>query len=356
MNSEVKELTAAIGRLAGDMPPVRLMEVCGTHTHAVARYGIRQVLPPNITLVSGPGCPVCVTDESDIHAALYLAQQNAVALCCYGDMLRVPCGDKSLYALKAEGRDVRTVLSPFDVLRFAAAEPQKEFVFFAVGFETTTPNTAALLEQTVQRGIPNISVFCAHKTMPNALRVLLKGSRVDGLLCPGHVASITGSRAFDFLPVELGIPAATAGFEPTDILAAVYRLVAMIKSGKTENVNMYPRAVKEYGNETARELTDMFFIPCDALWRGLGMISQSGLALRKEYEALDARVRFAVEPYERAEANTCLCGQVLQGRIQPCYCPHFGRDCTPLSPLGPCMVSSEGSCAAFYNYGGNEND
>lgn len=351
MDDVIRNLTRAIEEMAADLPPVRLMEVCGTHTHAIARFGIRQILPPQITLVSGPGCPVCVTHESDIAAALYLAERENTVLCCYGDMMRVPCRGRSLYSLKAEGGDVRTVLSPLDVLRFAREEPQKEFVFFAVGFETTAPNTAALLEQTVQKKISDVSVLCAHKTMPAALRALLEGSRVNGLLCPGHVAAITGSAAFDFLPRELGIPAAVAGFEAADILAAVYRLCAMIRAGKAECINMYPRAVKEQGNGAARELVSAFFTPCDALWRGLGAIPQSGLALREEYKEYDARYRFDVPPFGKETENTCLCGTVLQGKIEPRQCPHFGRDCTPASPLGPCMVSSEGSCAAQYLYG-----
>lgn len=349
----IRILTEKIARAAEGLPPVTIMEVCGTHTHAIRRYGIRQLLPPNIRLVSGPGCPVCVTAEEDIAHALALAKQPNVTLFCFGDMMRVPCGDESLSLLASRGADVRIALSPLDALDDAKEHPAREIVWYGVGFETTTPHTAALLEAATRENVKNLSVFSAHKTMPNALRALLSdASHIDALLCPGHVASITGAEAFRFVPEELGLPAAISGFEPEDLLLAIFALVSMLRSGKPSLVNAYPRVVKPEANRTARALVDAWFTPCDAVWRGLGEIPQSGLTLKPEHAEFDALIRLS-PAYEAFRSHSaCRCGDVLRGSIDPVDCPLFGKACVPQHPLGACMVSSEGACAAYYQYEG----
>ena len=330
-----------------------LMEVCGTHTHAIRRHGIRQLLPQNIRLVSGPGCPVCVTAEEDIALALALAKQPNVTLFCFGDLMRVPCGNESLLDLSARGADVRIALSPLDALAFAKEHPSCEVVWYGVGFETTTPHTAALLEAAACENVQNLSVFSAHKTMPNALRALLNtDTKIDALVCPGHVSSITGADAFRFLPEKMHLPAAIAGFEPEELLIAILALVTMIKRGKPALINAYPRVVRSTPNETARSLVEAWFAPCDAVWRGLGMIPQSGLALLPEHARFDALRRFQLGPIAVPKQNACRCGDVLSGSIEPFECPLFGKVCVPQHPLGACMVSSEGACAAYYQYEG----
>lgn len=349
----IRLLTEQIAQAAQGLPQITFMEVCGTHTHAIRRHGIRQLLPPNIRFVSGPGCPVCVTSEEDIAAALALAKQPNVTLFCFGDMMRVPCGNESLLDLSARGADVRIALSPLDALAFAKEHPVREVVWYGVGFETTTPHTAALLESAARENIRNLSIFSAHKTMPNALRALLTAAtQIDALICPGHVASIAGVDAFRFLPEELLLPAAIAGFEPEELLVAILALVTMIKSGKPALVNAYPRVVKSAANGTAHTLVDAWFAPSDAVWRGLGMILQSGLALVPEHARFDAIRRFSVAPARVAVQSACRCGDVLRGSIEPVECALFGRVCTPQHPLGACMVSSEGACAAYYQYEG----
>ncbi|HML68152.1 MAG TPA: hydrogenase formation protein HypD [Clostridia bacterium] len=349
----IQTITERIANAAAGLPQTTIMEVCGTHTHAIRRHGIRQLLPENIRLVSGPGCPVCVTAEEDIALALALAKLPNVTLFCFGDMMRVPCGDESLLQLLSRGADVRIALSPLDALAFAKEHPAREVVWYGVGFETTTPHTAALLENAKRDNVKNLSVFSAHKTMPNALRALLgEDSGVDALLCPGHVASITGADAFRFLPEELRLPAAISGFEAEELLVAILALVTMQKSGNPALINAYPRVVKPEPNETARALVDAWFTPCDAVWRGLGMIPQSGLSLLPEHSKYDAVKRFALKPVVVPFRNACRCGDVLRGGIEPTECPLFGKVCVPQHPLGACMVSSEGACAAYYQYEG----
>lgn len=349
----IQTITERIANAASGLPQTTIMEVCGTHTHAIRRHGIRQLLPENIRLVSGPGCPVCVTAEEDIALALALAKLPNVTLFCFGDMMRVPCGDESLLQLLSRGADVRIALSPLDALAFAKEHPAREVVWYGVGFETTTPHTAALLENAKRDNVKNLSVFSAHKTMPNALRALLcEDSRVDALLCPGHVASITGADAFRFLPEELRLPAAISGFEAEELLVAILALVTMQKSGNPALINAYPRVVKSTANETARALVDAWFAPCDAVWRGLGMIPQSGLSLLPEHSEYDAVKRFALKPVVVPFRSACRCGDVLRGGIEPTECPLFGKVCVPQHPLGACMVSSEGACAAYYQYEG----
>lgn len=351
--SNISALSEKIALTAQGLPQMTIMEVCGTHTHAIRRHGIRQLLPGNIRLVSGPGCPVCVTAEEDIALALALAKLPNVTLFCFGDMMRVPCGEESLTLLASRGADVRISLSPLDALGFALEHPEREVVWYGVGFETTTPHTAALLEAARHDHVPNLSVYSAHKTMPNALRALLcDASHVDALLCPGHVASITGANAFAFVPEELHLPAAISGFAPEELLAAILALVTMVKRGNPALINAYPRVVKPGANETARALVDEWFVPCDAVWRGLGEIPQSGLALRPEHAAFDALKRHSPAQVAVPRRSACRCGDVLRGSIDPVECPLFGKACTPQHPLGACMVSSEGACAAYYQYEG----
>jgi hydrogenase expression/formation protein HypD len=349
----IQNLTEQIAQTAQGLPQMTIMEVCGTHTHAIRRHGIRQLLTQNIRLVSGPGCPVCVTAEEDIALALALAKQPNVTLFCFGDMLRVPSGNESLLQLSSRGADVRIALSPLDALAFAKENPSREVVWYGVGFETTTPHTAALLEATARDGVQNLTVFSAHKTMPNALRALLDtDTKIDALLCPGHVSSITGADTFRFLPEELHLPAAISGFEPEALLVAILALVTMIRRSKPALINAYPRVVKSSPNETARALVDAWFTPCDAVWRGLGLISLSGLALRPEHARFDALKRFTLTPVQVPAHTACRCGDVLRGSIEPIECPLFGKACVPQHPLGACMVSSEGACAAYYQYEG----
>ena len=351
--NHIQLLSEKIALAAQDLPQVTIMEVCGTHTHAIRRHGIRQLLPQNVRLVSGPGCPVCVTAQEDIALALSLAKMPGVTLFCFGDMMRVPCGNESLAELASRGADVRIALSPLDALAFAKEHPAHEVVWYGVGFETTTPHTAALLEQASREHVSNLSVFSAHKTMPNALRALMgAGARVDALLCPGHVASITGAEAFRFLPEELHLPAVISGFEPEELLIAILALVTMLQRKAPGLVNAYPRVVRADANQTARALVDEWFLPSDAIWRGLGVIPQSGLALRPEYEVYDAVKRLSPVQGPISATSGCRCGDVLRGSIEPTECPLFGTVCVPNHPLGACMVSSEGACAAYYQYEG----
>ena len=354
---EDKEL---IGKLRGRIAavcrrPLTIMEVCGTHTMSIAKSGLKSLLPPELRLVSGPGCPVCVTDTSLISVALTLAQQPGVTLATFGDMLRVPAGELSLRALGEQGADVRLVLSPLDALELAQNEHDRQVVFFAVGFETTAPLTASTLQLARELGLSNFSVLSAHKTMPAALKALLGGeTQVDGLLCPGHVAAIVGAEEFDFVSRDLGLPAAVAGFTPVEILLAVAAVGEMCDAGEPHLVNCYKRAVRHEGNLRARQIMEQVFEPCAAVWRGLGEIPGSGLAIKEDYVELDAAKRFAAE----IAAGTvycddpgCRCGDVLRGELAPGDCPLFGGACTPRHPCGACMVSSEGSCAAAYRYG-----
>jgi len=351
--NELKSLIEKIRSTGEHLPPTTIMEVCGTHTHAIRRYGIRQLLPEQVRLVSGPGCPVCVTDQSDIALALALARLPSVTFFCFGDMLRVPCGNDSLASLRAGGADVRLCVSPLDALDFARVNSSRKVVWYGVGFETTTPHTAALLEAAIASQTKNLSILCAHKTMPNALSALLGGeTRVDALLCPGHVAAVTGASAFSFLPERFHMPAAIAGFEPEELLLAILSLLKMRASGTAKLVNAYPRVVNNAGNPAARALVETYLEPCDARWRGLGEIPQSGLALKPAFAAWDAKIRFSPVPGEVADAGGCRCGEVLRGLLEPNDCPLFGRACTPERPLGACMVSSEGACAAYYQYEG----
>lgn len=329
-----------------------LMEVCGTHTMAISHTGIRDLLAGQLDLRSGPGCPVCVTDAGDIDRMIALAGIPNVILATFGDMMRVPGSKGSLLREKAGGRDVRVVYSPLDAVHLAGANPDKEVIFLGVGFETTVPVVALALEQAVGRGLSNFSVFSAHKLTPPAVEALLRDEdiKIDGLICPGHVSSVIGRRAWEFVGREYGIPAVIAGFEPVDLLAAVDTLLNLLAAGESGVINGYTRAVKENGNEHARSIIDKYFEKVPARWRGLGLIPDSGLRLKRQYQRYDALRRFPVTVGRALPPVGCSCGDILRGKITPPECPLFGSGCTPAGPVGPCMVSSEGACAAYYQY------
>lgn len=329
-----------------------IMEVCGTHTVAIAKSGIRQLLPPEIKLISGPGCPVCVTDASDLDAMLYLAGQPGVITATFGDMIRVPGSQTSLQEARGRGADVRVVYSPLDAVSLARENPTRPVVFLAVGFETTAPTVAVAVETAWREGIENFSIYCAHKLVPPAMRALLDdpANQVDGFLNPGHVCTILGTRPFEFVAQEYHRPCVVTGFEPADILEAILMILRQHQSGDWQVAIQYQRAVKPEGNPVALAYLDKYFAPNDADWRGLGTIPASGLGLREEYQHLDARRRFAIPQEPSRPIPGCACGEILKGRLSPLECPLFGKACTPARPVGPCMVSTEGSCAAYYRY------
>ncbi len=336
--------------------PVNLMEVCGTHTVAIFRHGIRQLLPANVNMLSGPGCPVCVTANGDLDKAIGLALTPGATLCTFGDMLKVPGSYSSLQRARSQGADVRVVYSPLDALRLAEQHQDRQIVFYGVGFETTAPTVAASIVEARRRGLTNYSVASVHKVVPPALRALLQASEVhiDGFLMPGHVSAIIGSQAYEFIAREFGIPCVVGGFEPLDILQALDMLLTQIAAGQAKVEIAYTRAVRPQGNPAALRIMAEAFAPVDAAWRGIGVIPGSGLALRTELGSFDALRRFPLDLPEPRENKRCRCGEVLRGVLRPPQCPLFGKSCTPENPVGPCMVSFEGTCSAWFQYGGAE--
>ena len=331
-------------------PPATLMEVCGTHTVAIARYGLREALPEGVRLISGPGCPVCVTPQDQIDLFIVLGGMEGVTLATFGDMVRVPGTEKSLEQARAEGAEVVVVYSPMDAVEAAAKELEKQVVFFGIGFETTAPAVALAVLEAQRRGLGNFTVLCAHKLIPPALMALLESEVcVDAFICPGHVSVIIGSEAYR--PVaERGKPCVVAGFEPADVLGAVGMLLRQLAEGRSEVELEYRRAVRPEGNRKAQELLGRVFRVVDARWRGLGTIPGSGYELAEEFAEFDAAKRFDVKPAESVEPVGCRCGEVLKGAIDPPECPLFGQACTPRKPVGSCMVSSEGACQAWFRY------
>lgn len=336
--------------------PMTIMEVCGTHTVAIFRNGIRQLLPEQINLISGPGCPVCVTANRDIDWALAAARRPEVILATFGDMLKVPGSFSSLQRARAEGADIRLVYSTLDALEIARANPGRQVVFFGIGFETTAPTIACSILEAAETGLSNYFVYSVHKVMPPPMRALVESGEVniDGFLCPGHVSTIIGSEPYQFLARDHGIPCVIAGFEPLDVLQAVDMLMAMREEGRAEVAIQYRRVVRPEGNPVALEQLYRVFEPADAEWRGMGVIPGSGLAIRQEYAAFDAARALQVDPGPLREHAGCRCGEVLRGVIQPPQCKLYGRVCTPENPVGPCMVSSEGTCATWYQFAGVE--
>ncbi|MHB0867070.1 MAG: hydrogenase formation protein HypD [Thermoleophilia bacterium] len=332
--------------------PLRVMEICGTHTMAISRHGIRQALPENLQLISGPGCPVCVTANHDIDNFIEMAGIPGVIVTTFGDMLRVPGTRSGLTEARSHGADVRVVYSTLDALAIARDNPDREVIFFGVGFETTAPTVAAALMTARSESLANFSVLSAHKVVPPALAALCAtpGLAVDAFLCPGHVTAIIGPDAY--LPVtrDHGIPCVIAGFEPVDILQALIMLVDQAAEGRAKVELQYSRGVRPDGNPEARALMASVFEPVDAAWRGLGTIPGSGLAIRPEFAAHDAAARFEVDVSFSREPKGCICGAILTGLKGPRDCGLFGQTCTPSHPVGPCMVSSEGTCAAFFQY------
>ncbi|MBF0259932.1 MAG: hydrogenase formation protein HypD [Desulfamplus sp.] len=333
---------------------LRLMEVCGTHTMSIFRHGIRSVLPDNIELLSGPGCPVCVTAQQDIDAFVDLAMIKDVILTTFGDLIKVPGTFSSLQKEKASGKDIRIIYSVFDCLEIAAANPDKEVVFCGVGFETTTPTVAASILMAAERGIENFSVHSAHKLTPPALSALMEtqGVDIDGFILPGHVSVITGINGYRDVFEKYRVPSVIAGFEPVDILKAILILAKQNISGIPKLENGYERAVSEEGNPKARHIMNQVFEPDDSVWRGIGKIPQSGMKLKDIYSKFNALEKFGIELKQRPEPAGCACGQILMGLKTPQQCVMYGKRCTPADPVGPCMVSSEGSCAAYYRYKG----
>jgi hydrogenase expression/formation protein HypD len=348
---------ALAAQILGTVEPGRryqIMEVCGGHTHTIYKYGVDDLLPGNVELVHGPGCPVCVIPMGRVDDAIAVARRPEVIFTCFGDMMRIPGGDGTLLDAKAEGADVRMVYSPLDALRLAREHPEREVVFFAVGFETTAPSTALTLMRARAEAIDNFFVYCNHVTIVPPLRALLESPdlRLDGFIGPGHVSTVVGARPFEFLPAVYGKPVVISGFEPLDLLQSVYMVLRQLAAGRCEVENQYKRVVPYDGNPQALAvLAEVFELRPHFEWRGLGFISQSGLKLAVAYADFDAELRYEVPGVRVADPKACQCGEVLKGVIRPWECKVFGTACTPERPIGTCMVSSEGACAAYYNYG-----
>jgi hydrogenase expression/formation protein HypD len=334
--------------------PLRLMEVCGTHTVAIFRSGIKSLLTDAVELISGPGCPVCVTPAGEIDRAIALARRQEVILATFGDLMRVPGSSSSFDQERARGADIRIILSPLDAVEIAAKHPDQAVCFFAVGFETTSPAIAAAVKEARRRGLGNFYLLSSQRLVPPAIRALLSAGKaaIDGFILPGHVSVIIGKAPYCFIADEFGIPGVITGFEPLDILEGIYMLLRQKKEGRAAIEIQYSRAVKAEGNPRAREVMAEVFVPADACWRGLGVIPQSGLMLREGFVDKDAARVFDLPYVEAGDPPGCLCSEVLQGLRRPPDCPLFGTRCTPEEPVGACMVSTEGSCAAYYKYGG----
>jgi hydrogenase expression/formation protein HypD len=330
-----------------------IMEVCGGQTHSIVKHGIDELLPEGIELVHGPGCPVCVTPLEMIDKAHAIAARPEVIFCSFGDMLRVPGSQTDLFRLKSRGADVRVVYSPLDSLKIAQANPQRQVVFFAIGFETTAPANAMAAHQAHQLGIKNFSLLVSHVRVPPAMRSILQSTqnRVQGFLGPGHVCTVMGYREYEAISAEFQVPIVITGFEPVDILDGVCRLVRQLEDGRAVVENQYSRVVSQAGNLAAQQLMQRVFEVCDQKWRGVGTIPASGYRLRPEFKDYDAAQSFAVEDIHPEEPAICISGQILQGLKKPHECAAFAKLCTPLQPLGATMVSAEGACAAYYNYG-----
>lgn len=349
----VKNLADAIaGKAARLSDTVRFMEVCGTHTMAIARFGLKSLLPEQVQLVSGPGCPVCVTPQSYIDQAIALASCHNVVIATFGDMLKVPGTSSSLMLERAKGADIRIIQSPLDALEISEQQPDREIALLGIGFETTAPTVAATIITASQQKLANFSVLAAHKTMPAPMSALAADplAKIKGYICPAHVSTVIGGDGYRHLVDNHAMPCVITGFEPADIMQGILWLLHqhINKSARVEI--QYSRAVTWDGNKKAQSLLQEVFIPCDAQWRGLGVLPDSGLAIRKEYADFDAAVKLPVSVKATVEPVGCRCGDVLTGRIFPMECPLFGKACQPEKPVGACMVSSEGSCAAAWRY------
>jgi len=333
--------------------PIKLMEFCGGHTTAIFKHGIRQLLPKTIEMLSGPGCPVCVTASGDLDKAIALAHLPNVIITSFGDMIRVPGSYSSLQMAKAEGADVRIVYSTQDAITIARDNPDKSVIFIGIGFETTAPTIAASIQQAEQENLNNYYVLSLHKLSPPIMKAILDMGEIklDGIICPGHVSTIIGSYPYQFIPDEYGIASVISGFEPLDILLCVDMLVNQIESGQPRVEIAYRRGVKPEGNQPALKIMENVFEVCQANWRGIGSVPSSGLRLKKRYQQFDAESNFNIDPGPSREPQGCICGNILRGVNKPPECKLFRTLCTPEHPVGPCMVSSEGSCATYYHYG-----
>jgi hydrogenase expression/formation protein HypD len=352
------DLAQAVGaQIAALCEPGRhykFMEVCGGHTHTIYRYGVQDHLPDSVELVHGPGCPVCVIPMGRVDDGIAIAARDGVILTCFGDMMRVPGGNGSFLDANAAGADIRMVYSPLDALRIARQHPDREVVFYAIGFETTAPSTALTVLRAKAEGLTNFSVFCNHVTIIPAIKAILDSPdlRLDAFIGPGHVSTVIGCRPYDFIARQHGKPLVCAGFEPLDLLQSIYMIMQQLAEGRSEVENQYSRVVPWDGNPVAlRVLADVFSLRPWFEWRGLGSISQSALQLSSRYADFDAELRFAVPGVRVADPKACQCGEVLKGVLKPWECKVFGTACTPETPIGTCMVSSEGACAAYYNFG-----
>ncbi len=348
---KAKRLAEEIARLV--TRPWAIMEVCGGQTHSIIRNGIDQVLPDEIEMIHGPGCPVCVTPLEVIDKALAIASRSDVIFCSFGDMLRVPGSNDDLFKIKGAGGDIRVVYSPLDAVNIARENPDKEVVFLAIGFETTAPANAMSLKVAKDQGIKNYSALVSHVLVPPAIEAIMNspGNRVDAFLAAGHVCCVTGFAAYPQLCEQYHIPIVVTGFEPLDLLEGIRRTVIQLENGDAKIENAYPRVVTEQGNVAAQKIIDEVFEVTDRGWRGIGVIPFSGWKLRESYRDFDAEVKFPVSDINTCESSLCRAGDVLKGAIKPNECEAFGKECTPRKPLGATMVSSEGACAAYYNYG-----
>jgi hydrogenase expression/formation protein HypD len=350
----VQGLAERIRKLASGRPePMTFMEVCGTHTMAIYQYGIRSLLPPEVRLISGPGCPVCVTPNGYIDRAIALCRLPDVIITTFGDMVRVPGSSSSLMEERARGADVRIVYSPLDAVTVAEKNPGKKVVFLGVGFETTAPAIAGSILTAAAKGLGNFFVLAAHKTIPLPMEILSSDPElsIDGYICPAHVSAIIGADAYIPLAEKLGVPCVVTGFEPTDVMQGVEMLVRQVVEGRSAVEIQYGRVVKKEGNRKAQEVLAEVFSVCDSQWRGIGLIPGSGLEIAAKYAAFDAEKAIPVAVEEPREHKGCRCGDILKGKVSPFDCPLFDNVCTPEAPVGACMVSSEGTCAAAYKYG-----
>ncbi len=352
--SLVQNMAANIRRMAERLPaPVNFMEVCGTHTMSIYQYGIRSLLPENVRLVSGPGCPVCVTPTGYVDKAIASAADPDTIVATFGDMLRVPGSYSSLMEQRAGGADIRIVYSPLDAVALAKKNPEQRMLFLGVGFETTAPTIAVTILEAARLGLKNYCVLASHKTMPVPMEILSGDPELNlnGYLCPAHVSAVIGGNAYKPLAEKYHIPCVVTGFEPADVMQGIEMLLAQTLRGESKVEIQYRRAVSWEGNPKAQAILRQFFEPCDAVWRGLGVLPGSGLAIRGEYAEFDAELVLKLDIPEAIENRACLCGEVLKGKLTPFGCPLFATACTPESPVGACMVSSEGTCAAAYKYG-----
>lgn len=352
----IGDLASQIANEAQNCKQINIMEVCGGHTHAIMQYGLHLLLPKNIEFIHGPGCPVCVMPKERIDHAYILAQNPDVILLTLGDMIKVPASCGSLADARSAGADVRFLYSPFEALKIAQENPSKTVIFFAIGFETTTPMTASLIDQTIKMGIKNLLFHINHVTVPEAVSALLSSAsnRVNAIIAPAHVSVITGSKIYAPLTDQFKLPIVVSGFEPVDIMQSVLMIVRQFARGEAKLENEYSRSVTISGNTKAQELVNRYFVATDFKWRGLGVIPQSALKLRDEFAHIDAQKHFELPAKEVSDHKACICGEILRGAAKPVDCKLFKTACTPQNPYGSCMVSSEGACAAYYKYGDSQ--